>query len=185
MEQCFRFYTWQLPDWDITKENRDSFKSAMRWGDYWVNLEPLYKKLEQKLKTLDFVWCFSIYEHWGDSDINKLWELDVPSSKIFYFLDSEIWNTMLEAVNSNKQSEYPCWDKLIIKKSEGIKRLSNGKNNITPLLRVPLCTSIKVLDSSKFNKGPVNLKAKYEDLPSSLCEAKKYRNESKFRVCES
>jgi len=110
--------------------------------------------------------------------------LDVPSSKIFHVLDSEIWETMVQAVLNNRQPEHISWDKLIVERSEGIKRLSAGNNDdITPLVRVPLCTSIQVIDKSKFNKGPrfADANAKYEDLPTSECEAKRCRDEGPKR----
>ena len=141
MEQCFRLYTWQNPDWDITKEKRDPSKCPQRWGDIWDNLQLLYKKLEKKIDTLDFLWCFAEYVHWKQLDISRLWVLDVPSLGIFHFLDSEIWGTMVQDVNNDKQPEETSWDKLIVERSEGIKRLSAGNNtDITPLVLVPLCT---------------------------------------------
>ena len=182
MEQ-FQLYTWQLPDWDITKEKRDPSKGSLRWGgDTWDRLQPLYKKLEKKVGTLDFLWCFPAYKHWTQSEISRLWKLKVPSSKIFHVLYSEVWETMAQAVLNNEQPEHISWDKLIVERSEGIKRLSAGNNDdITSLVRVPLCTSIQVIDKSKFNKGPRFANAKYEDLPTSECEAKRCRDEGPKR----
>ncbi len=177
----FRLYTWQLPDWDITKEKRDPSKGPLRWrGDTWDRLQPLYKKLEEKVGTLDFLWCFTAYEHWEENVISRLWVLDVPSSKIFHVLDYRIWGTMVTTILNNRQPEHTSWDKLIVERSEGIKRLSDGNNDgITPLVSVPLCTSIQVINNSKFNKGDgfSDANAKYEDLPTSECEAKKCRDE--------
>ncbi len=180
MEQCFRLYTWQNPDWDITKEKRDPSKSPQKWRDQWDNLQPLYLKLKKKVGTLDFVWCYSEYEHWRRPEISRLWELDVPCSEIFHFLDSNIWAKMLQDIENNEQPEETSWDKLIVERSEGIKRLSAESNaDITPLVLVPLCPLILVIDKSKFNKGPkfADASAKYEDLPTSVCEAKRCRDE--------
>lgn len=180
MEQCFRLYTWQNPDWDIEKEKRDPSKGRQRWRDTWDELQQLYPKLKKKVGTLDFVWCYAEYVHWKQLEISRLWVFDVPSSKIFQFLDSDIWNTMLQNVNNNKQPEDICWNQLIVERSEGIKRLSAESNaDITPLVLVPLCPLILVIDKSKFNKGPkfADASARYEDLPTSECEAKRCRDE--------
>jgi len=179
MEQRFTLYTWQLPDWDITKEKRDPSKGPLRWEEYtWDKLQSLYKKLEEKVGTLDFLWCYPVYEHWRQTEISRLWVLDVPSSKIFHFLDSGIWAKMLQAIENNEQPEDASWDKLIVKRSEGIESLSAGNNDaITPLVYVPLCTSIQVIDKSRLNKGPRYTNAQYDDLPTSVCEAKKCRDE--------
>ena len=180
MEQCFKLYTWQLPDWDIIREKRDPSRGPLRWGDTWDRLQPLYKKLEKDVGTLDFLWCYAAYVHCKQPQIRRLWVLDVPSSKIFHFLDSEIWETMVDAVKNNGRPDYSRWDKLILERSEGIKGLSAGNNNdITPLVPVPLCTSIQIIDNSKFNKGSrfPGASAKYEDLPTSEREAKRCREE--------
>ena len=179
MKQCFPLYTWQNPDWDITKEKRDPSYGPQRWGDTWDKLQLLYDKLEKEIGTLDFVWCFTKYEYWFD-DLRRLWVLDVPSSKIFQFLDSNIWEAMRQSVEVDKQPEDICWNQLLVERSEGIKRLSAGNNsNITPLVRVPLCTSIRVDDRPKFSTGPAIpvIPVKYEDLPTSEVEAKKCRDE--------
>ncbi len=179
MKQCFRLYTWQLPDWDITKEKRDPSKGSQGWGeDTWKRLQPLYTKLEEKVGTLDFLWCFPAYEHWKVSEIRRLWVFDVPSSKIFQFLVSDIWGAMVQNVLNNEQPEDRCWNELILERNEGIKRLSAGNNgNITPLIHVPLSPSIRVVDNKKFNKGTAYSNAPYEDLPTSECEAMKCREE--------
>ena len=178
MNQCFRLYTWQNPDWDITKEERDPSKCSQRWGDIWKNLQLLNKKLEKKIGTLDFLWCFAEYEHWKQLDISRLWVLDVPSTEIFHFLDSNLWAKMLQDIENNEQPEDISWDKLIVERSEGVEKLSARNNDdITPLVCVPLCTSIQVVDKSRFNKGPRYTDAKYKDLPTSECEAKRYRDE--------
>jgi len=71
---------------------------------------------------------------------------------------------------------------LIVERSEGIKRLSAGNNDdITPLVLVPLCISIQVIDKNKFNKGLRFGYVKYEDLPTSECEAKRCRDEGPKR----
>ena len=177
MEQYFRLYTWQNPDWDITKETRDSSMGTQRWDkDTWSGLQLLYKELEKKTNTLDFLWCFTEYEHWMQHDISRLWVLNVPSSKIVHILDSKIWSTMVQAVSDNKPLKYTYWNNLILEKSIGIKKLSAGNNDITPLIHVPLCSSIQVIDKSKFNKGIKHSNARYKDLPTSKCDAKKYRN---------
>jgi len=183
VEQCFKLYTWQNPDWDITREKRDPSKGPLRWGDEdWARLQPLYKKLEEKVGTLDFLWCYPAYKHWNQIDISKLWVLKVPSSKIIHVLDSAIWGMMADAVLDNKQPENICWNQLIVERSEGIKRLSDGNNDdITPLVTVPLCTSIQVIDKSKFNKGIRHTDVKCEDLPTSECEAKRCRDEGPKR----
>jgi len=179
MEQRFTLYTWQLPDWDITKENRDPSKGPLRWEeDTWDRLQPLYKKLEEKVGTLDFLWCYPAYEYWKQYKISRLWVLDVPSLEIFKFFDSKIWEVMFDCVDNNKQPEDIHWDQLIVEKSEGIKMLSSGnKNDITPVILVPISPLIRVIDKSRFNKGPNHSNARYEDLPTSVCEAKKCRNE--------
>jgi hypothetical protein len=150
---------------------------TQRWGeDTWKRLQPLYTKLEEKIGTLDFLWCFAEYEHWNESVLVKLWELDVPSAGIFQFLDSDIWEAMVQDVLNNKQPENGRWDQLIIGRNEGMKRLSTGNiGNITPLVHVPLSPSIRVVDNSKFNKGNAYSNAPYEDLPTSECEAMKCR----------
>jgi hypothetical protein len=183
MEQHFRLYTWQLPDWDITKEKRDLSKGPLRWGeDVWNRLQPLYKKLEENVGTLDFVWCYPAYKHWTMTEKSRLWKLDVPSSKIFHVLDSKIWDTMVQAALNNKQPEDASWDKLIVERSEGVKKLSAGNNDdIAPLVLVPLCTSIQVICKDKFNKGTRYTDAKYKDLPTSECEAKRCRDEGPKR----
>ncbi len=177
MEQHFKLYTWQLPSWDIAKEARDPSKCVLRWKDIWPRLQPLYEKLANKAGTADFVWCFSAYEHWKQPEISKLWVLDVPTSKIFKFIDSNVWGMMVQDSEDNKQPEDSSWDNLIMARSDGINRLSAGNNDITPLVLVPICKSIRVIDKSRFNMGPSHSSAKYEDLPTSECEAKRYRGE--------
>ncbi len=179
MEQYFQLHTWHLPDWDITKEKRDPSKGPQKWGeDTWDKLQPLYKKLEEKIGTLDFLWCYPAYEHWMQPEILRLWVLKVPSLEIFHFLDSGIWAKMLEDAENKEQPKETSWDKLTVERSEGIEKISAGNNDdITPLVRVPLCTLIQVVDKSRFNKGIMHPTAKYEDLPTSVCEAKKYRDE--------
>lgn len=177
MNKSFRLYTWQNPDWDITKEKRDPSKGLQDWGkDTWDRLQPLYKKLEKKVDTCDFVHCFAEYEHWKQSKIRKLWVLDVPSSVIFKCLDSDIWEKMVQDVLNNIQPNDMSWDKLIVEISEGIRKLSTGNNaDITPLVLVPLSRSIQVISNNRFNKGPNYPNAKYEDLPTSECEARRNR----------
>ncbi len=172
-------YTWQLPDWDITKEERDPSKGPRRWGeDMWDKLQPLYTKLEEKIGPVDFVWCFAEYEHWNANVLVKLWVLDVPSAEVFQFVDSDIWEAMVQNVRRNEQPEDRCWNELIRERNEGIIRLSAGNNgNITPLVHVPLSPSIRVVDKSRFNKGSRHSHARYEDLPTSVCDAKKCRDE--------
>ncbi len=180
MEQCYRLYTWQNPDWDIIKEKRDPSKCLQRWGrDTWDRLQLLYKKLEKKIGTLDFIWCYAEYEHWRQPEISKLWELDVPSSEIFHVLDSSIWAKMLQDIENNEQPKDISWGDLIV----GVERLSAGNNDVTPLVRVPLCTSIQVIYKNKFNKGPQfpDASAQYKDLPTSVCEAKKCREKGPKR----
>ncbi len=179
MKQCFRLYTWQNPHWDITKEKRDSSKGLQSWGtDTWNRLQPLYAKLEKEIGTLSFVHCFAEYTYWKQSEIRRLWVLDVPSSKIFSFLNSRIWEGIVQDVLNNIQPKHISWDKLIVERSERMKRLSAGNNaDITPLVPVPLSPLIRVIDNSKFNKGPSCSNAKYEDLPTSKCEAKRCRDE--------
>ena len=182
MKQCFRLYTWQNPDWDITKEKRDPSKGPLRWGDEWDVLQHLYLELYKKVGTSDFVWCFAEYEHWKQPGIYRLWVLDVSSSKIFHFLDSGIWAKMYQDTENKEQLKETSWDKLFVERSEGIEKLSAGNNDdISPLVPVPLCTSIQVIDKSKFNKGPRHADAKYEDLPTSECEAKRCRDEGPKR----
>ncbi len=183
MDEYLRLYTWQLPDWDITKEKHDPSKGLIRWGkDTWHRLQPLYKKLEEKVGTLDFLWCYPAYKHWNQNEISRLWVLKVPSSKIFHVLDSGIWDTMVQAVLNDKQPEQISWDNLIVERSEGIEKIVAGNNDdITPLVLVPLCTSIQVIDKSRFNKGCRHTDAKYEDLPTSECEAKRCREEGPKR----
>ena len=179
MKQCFRLYTWQIPDWDVTKDKRDPSKGPQRWGeDTWKRLQPLYTKLKEKIGTLDFLWCYAEYEHWNGSVLVKLWELDVPSAGIFQFLDSDIWGAMVQNVLDNEQPEDRRWNQLIVERNQGMERLSAGNNgNITPLVHVPLSPSIRVVDNSKFNKGTANFNAPYGDLPTSECEAMKWREE--------
>lgn len=179
MNQYFRLYTWQLPDWDVTKEKRDPSKGSQRWGeDTWEKLQTLYIKLEEKIGTLDILWCFAEYEHWKANILVKLWVLDVPNAGIFQFLDSDIWEAMVQDVLNNEQPEDGHWDQLIVGRNEGMKRLSAGNNgNITPLVHVPLSPSIRVVDNSKFNKGIANSNALYGDLPTSEYDARKCREE--------
>ena len=183
MKQCFQLYTWQLPNWDVTREKRDPSKGSQRWGeDTWRRLQPLYTKLEEKIGPLNVLWCFAEYEHWNDSVLVRLWVLDVPSVEIFQFLDSDIWEAMVQNVLNNEQPEERCWDQLIVERNEGIKRLSAGNNgNITPVVHVPLSPSIRVVDNTKFNKGTVCSNAPYKDLPTSECEAMKCREEGHKR----
>ena len=170
-QDLIRLYTWQNPEWDIIKEKRDPSYGPQRWRDTWDKLQLLYEKLEKKVGTLDFVHCYTKYCHWMQDDISRLWELSVPSAKIFQFLDSKIWETMIKDTKNNRQPEDASWNKLIVERSEGIKRLSAGNNgNITPLVLVPLCTSRHVDGSSKFSKG-LAIPVKYEDLPTSEREA--------------
>ena len=90
MKQYFKLYTWQLPEWNIATQKRLLSRGEQRWTeDTWDKLQPLYAKLKEKIGTLDFLWCLSAYEHWNDDLLLKLWELDVPSSKIDHFLDSK------------------------------------------------------------------------------------------------
>jgi hypothetical protein len=179
MKQCFRLYTWQLPHWDVTREKRDHSKGSQGWGeDTWKQLRPLYTKLKEKVGTLDFLWCFPAYEHWNKYEIRRLWVLDVPSSKIFRFIDSNVWEAMIQNALNNQQPAVRCWDRLIVERNVGMKRLSREDNgNITPLVHVPLSPSILVVDNSKFNKGTADPYAPYKDLPTSECEAMKCREE--------
>ena len=173
-QDSITLYTWQHPVWDITKEKRDLSYGPQRWGDKWDKLQLLYEKLEKKIGTPDFLFCFAEYEYWMD-EVRKLWVLDTSNSEIFKFLDSKIWETMIEDTKNNKQPEDTSWDKLIVERSEGIKRLSAGNNsNITPLIRVPISPLIKVLDN-RISKGPKDLKYDYKKLPTSEHEAKRFR----------
>ncbi|MCK4822460.1 hypothetical protein KA005_42240 [bacterium] len=181
MNQCFRLYTWQLPDWDITREHRDPSKGFQAWRcDTWPRLQLLYSKLEERIGTLDFLWCFAKYEYWYDTPIRKLWELDVPSSEIFHFLDSDTWETMRKNAENGEQPAKICWDELIIERNEGIKRLSTGnKDNITPLVRLLVPSEWTDRSRSRFSNGPAYVK--YKDLPTSECEAKRCRDEGPKR----
>ena len=177
MEQIFTLYTWQLADWDITKEKRDPSKGILMWHSGWEKLQLLYKRLEQKTGSSDFIWCFSKYEHWKQTAISRLWVLNVPTSKIFKFLDHKVWDTMREDINNDRQPDDTSWDKLILGRNEGIKGLLDKNDNITPLVRVPLCTTVKIINKDKFNIGPYIHHAEIEDLPASECEAKRCRDE--------
>jgi hypothetical protein len=168
-----------MPEWDITEENRDPSKCPQKWGDEWDVLQQLYPELHKQVGTSDFVWCYAKYAHWRRPEIHRLWEFDVPSSKIFQFLDSGIWAKMYQDVENNKQSEDICWKKLIMEKSEGIEKISTGNHdNLTLLMCVPLCDSIQVIYKNKFNKGPkfADASAQYDDLPTSEWEARKCRD---------
>lgn len=178
MERFFPLYTWQLPEWDVTTEKRDPTKGSRAWGDdTWRILKLLYKKLEKKIGTLSFLWCFTTYEHWHGSEIFRLWELDVPSSGIEHFLDSKIWESLFEDAQNNKQYDDMRWDQLVIKRSEGLKRISDeNKVNITSLIKVPLSPSIMIVSNGRFNTGVHHGNTSLENLPTSICEAKKYRD---------
>ena len=179
MKQCFRLYTWQNPDWDIIKEKRDPSKSPQKWGDEWDVLQQLYPELHKRVGTSDFVWCYVEYKHWRQPKIHRLWELDAPSSKIFKFLDLGIWAKMYEDAENKKHPKETSWGKLIVERSEGIEKISTGNyDNITLLMRVPLCDSIQIVYKNKFNKGPkfADASAQCDDLPTSVCEAKKCRD---------
>lgn len=173
-QDLITLYTWQNPEWDITKEKRNPSKGPQVWKEEWVVLQPLYNKLEEKIKTRDFLFCLAKYEYWME-EVRKLWVLNVPSSKIFKFLDSKTWERMIEVTKKNKQPENVYWNQLIMERSEGIKRLSAGNNsNITPLIRVPISPLIKVLDN-RISIGPEHLKYDYKKLPTSEYEAKRVR----------
>jgi len=179
MEKHFKLYTWQNPDWDITKEKYDPSMSLQSWGkDTWDRLQLIYEKLKLKIGTLDVVHCFAEYEHWNHSEIRRLWELDVPSSAIFNFLNDKIWDAMVKNVLNNIRPDDIIGNNVILEISEGIKILSTGTNiDITPLVLVPLSRSIQVISNDRFNKGNNYHNAKYEDLPTSISEAKKCREE--------
>lgn len=173
-QDLITLYTWQHPVWDITKEKRDTSKTSQAWKETWVVLQPLYNKLEEKIGTPDFLFCFAEYKYWME-EVRKLWVLDTPNSEIFKFLDSKTWETMIKDTGNNKQPDDTSWDKLIVERSEGIKRLSAGNNsNITPLIRVPISPLIKVLDN-RISIGPKHLKYDYKKLPTSEYEAKRVR----------
>ena len=173
-QDLITLYTWQHPVWDITKKKRDLSKGPQAWKEKWVVLQPLYNKLAKKIGTPGFLFCFAEYEYWMD-EIRKLWVLNVPSAKIFQFLDSKIWNKVYQDACNNKQPEDIYWNQLIVKRSEGIKRLSAGNNsNITPLIRVPISPLIKVLDN-RISIGPEHPKYDYKKLPTSEYEAKRVR----------
>ena len=118
-QDLITLYTWQNPVWDITKEKRDLSKAPQAWKENWVVLQPLYSKLEEKIGTPNFLFCFVEYEYWMD-DIRKLWVLDTSISEMFEFLDSKIWEKMIEDTKNNKQPENASWDKLIVERSEGM-----------------------------------------------------------------
>ncbi len=181
MEQKFQLYTWQSSSWDITRDKRDSSKALLAWGDHRSILEPLYEKLEKVVGTLDFVWCFPAYEYWGQ-DERMLWKLDVAdSSDVFRFLDDKVWEDIHDDAQKNRQTEQAIWDSLILEKGEGVKRLFDRNNkNVSPLVHVPLCTSITVINK-RFNIGNYYGDVKYENLPTSECEAKKRRDEGRIK----
>jgi hypothetical protein len=172
-------YTWQNPEWDITEEKRDPCRGKEVWReDVWTNLQPLYARLEQKIGTRDFLWCYPAYEHWMKHEIRRLWVLDVPSAEIFQFLDSHVWSDMVQKVIDDEQYEDRLWNKVILGRHEGITGLTAENNSgITPLVHVPLSPSIRVIDKNRFNKGIRHSHARYEDLPTSVCDAQKCRDE--------
>lgn len=179
MEQNFELYTWQGPNWDITKENRDPSYGPLSWKDDWDRVQPLYLELFKRVGTSHFVWCYHAYKHWKRYEIRRLWVLKVPSSMIFKILDYELWYTMYEDVGEQTQLNKYDWDKLFVERSEGIEKISAGNNNISLLIRVPLCTSIQVIEKNRFNEGSGGRALKYEDLPTSVSDAERYRNEER------
>lgn len=178
MEQYFRLYTWQNPDFDITKGKRDPSKGAQSWGDKWDVLQQPCLELYKRVGTSDFAWCYPEYTHWMQSDIRRLWVLDVPCQKIFRVLDNKIWTEMIRDAEDNEQPKETSWDKLFVERSEEIDIISAGNNDdIIPLVPIPLCASIQIINKSRFNKGPKDPNAKYTDLPISECEARRCRDE--------
>lgn len=186
MEQHFRLYTWQGLDFDITKEKRDPSKVAKSWGVEWDELQQLYPELDKRVGTSSFIWCYPDYVYWNRLEIRRLWSLCVPSSKILYFSDSGVWAKLMRNAESTEQpkdkeqSNEALWDKLLVKGSEGIEKIfaennNAWNNNIALLIRIPLCNSIHVINKNKFSKADMIgcAKTPYDDLPISVCEAKK------------
>ena len=137
-------------------------------------LGPLYSRLGRELGTLDFVWCFTQYTHWDQLEVRRLWKLDVPQDQVFCYTDSAMWDALVRE-DFRCVSEAEAWKRLIVPEEKALSRIAVGQEaSIVPLVRIPVPRDW-VLDSSRFNKGSDFSKARYEDLPYSVEEARRCR----------
>ena len=170
-----RLWTWQNPECDITSQGWSCHKLNSDWGEEMAGkLLRLYKKLWDILGTRDFVWCFLEYEHWKQCEIRRLWVLQVPRSQVLRYVKSPVWECLLDQ-DSSKPIPDSLWRGLLLSEDEAVQYLGAGRSSdITVLLKVPIERE-RVVDSERLNKGPGSANAKYADLPTRICEARRCR----------
>jgi len=173
-------WTWQLARWHITAQRRDPAAILEAWGAEMAEiLKPLYERLYQELGTQDFVWCFTKYEHWKQLEVRRLWELDVPRDDVLRYIDSPVWQGLINLAKRSpaKVANATDWGRLLLEEEEALRRMSaESGGDVEPLLRVPIDASW-VIDNRKFNKGPDYSNAALADLPTCENEAKRCRRE--------
>ncbi|NLX12902.1 MAG: hypothetical protein GXY44_04505 [Phycisphaerales bacterium] len=167
-----KLWTWQLPDWDITRQKRDLSYIEEAWGEYTANrLRTLYDRLHRKLGTEEFLFCTTQYTYWAQLEIRRLWVLDVPREKVFCYISSPMWEALVSQ-NFCMVTEEEAWQNLILDDDKMMTRTTSGQmKDIDPLIKVPI-HSEWVVDNTKGNMGKGNMgivrasRSRYEDLPT-------------------
>lgn len=160
-EPLITLWTWQHPDWDITRDGWDSRYIGWAWEDFAPRLRVLYPWLHELVGTTDFVWCSKEYEHWADlHTVRKLWKLQVPATKLVGVVYTPAW----EALRRQK------YDKM--SEEEARRRVFCGadEKDASPLVGVPLSPA-RAHDCGRYNLGPWAAHCPYDELPRSLEEA--------------
>lgn len=174
-EPMLLLWTWQLPDWDITSQRRDSTYMEFAWGaETAAMLQPLYDRLYEELGTRDFVWCATHYDHWGQLEVRRLWCLKVPLRAVLRYTDSPIWKCIVGIAGKNPGSAVKTqyWRRLFIAEDEALASIKQGRpERVGVLLSVPIQPAW-VIDRARFNKGAVFAETPYCELPTSEEEAR-------------
>ena len=178
-ETGLTLWTWQSPDWDITRQCHDSSRMEEAWGKETADrLRPHYERLYKELGTENFLFCFTRYAHWAQLEIRRLWKLHVPTSGVFQYQDSDMWESLVQSSGPKKVSKQEAWSSMFLDPGEALCRIASDAraDKIVPLLRVPV-PAAWVCDRQRFNKGPRSgLRANYENLPTSENAARRFRD---------
>lgn len=170
--------TWQLPEWDIRREERSEHYGCESWGDHtWGNLQALYPELERRLDTDQFVWCTARYVHWDADEVRRLWVLRVPVSRVLAFTDTGVWGRLMKSVpeGASDVSGAKAWRGLLLMPCTALARIRAGyPDSINALVEVPV-PKAWVVDASRYNKGIRHAGARYEDLPRTVQDAEACR----------
>jgi hypothetical protein len=98
-QPSMKLWTWQKRKFDICRDHVKLDESC--YYKLANGIPEKYKLVEDKLKTKDIIWCYTVQTDWeankNKTDVNQrvCWALNVPISKIECFVDDWLANSLL------------------------------------------------------------------------------------------